>query len=437
MSEDTLSLPRRTVLKTSGVAVAVGLAGCTGGGDDGGDGGDDGGSEGDSEVEVVHWWTAGGEEDAIEALIEGFEEEYSDFSINNNPAPGGAGSALSTEIQDRVLQDDAPSTFQIWPGGALETYTDSDVLADISDSVWTSEMEDAYKEGVRDLSRDADGNYVAVPLNIHRLNNLFYNVDVVDEAGVDPTTLDSPSALLDAMETIDAETDAAPMAQSTKGAWTTLQLWEDILVGEAGVDTYESVLENGVAEHEDAVRSALQTIVDYEEYFNDDSGSVAWDQANNDIISGDAAFMHQGDWAAGQYESSEDFEFEEQWDHVPFPGTEGVYHIVTDSFVKPEPNPSPDATDAWLSYVGSVDGQERFNPIKGSIPARTDVPDDEFGAFLTRQREDFDASDSQPATIAHGTGVSPGVKSDVEEAFASFNGEWDVDRTYSDLTDAI
>ncbi|MFW6321455.1 MAG: carbohydrate ABC transporter substrate-binding protein, partial [Halohasta sp.] len=108
-----------------------------------------------------------------------------------------------------------------------------------------------------------------------------------------------------------------------------------------------------------------------------------------------------------------------------------------DSFVKPEPNPSSEATDAWLSYVGSVDGQERFNPIKGSIPARTDVPDDEFGAFLTRQREDFDNSDSQPATIAHGTGVSPGVKSDVEEAFSSFNGEWDVDRTYDDLTDAI
>lgn len=428
MSDKPTSFSRRTVLKTSGVAATVGLAGCTGG---------DGGSGDENEVEIVHWWTAGGESDAIQALIDGFDDTYSEYSINNNPAPGGAGSALSTEIQDRVLQDNAPSTFQIWPGGSLQTYTNSDVLADLGDSVWDSEMEDAYKEGVRDLSQDDDGNYVAVPLNIHRLNNLFYNVDVLSDAGVDPTTLSSPADLLSAMETIDAQTDAAPMAQSTQSAWTVLQLWEDILVGEAGVETYEAVLESGVEENEDAVRSALQTVVDYREYFNADAGSVAWDEANNDVINGEAAFMHQGDWAAGQYESSEDFEFEDSWDHIPFPGTEGVYHIVTDSFVKPEPNPSPDATDAWLSYVGSVDGQEQFNPIKGSIPARTDVPDDAFGPFLSRQREDFDNSTAQPATIAHGTGVSPQVKSNVEEAFASFAGEWDVDRTYSDLTSAF
>jgi len=402
------------------------LAGCNGGdGDD------------EDELEIVHWWTAGGEQDAIEALIDGFEEEYPDVPVSNNPAPGGAGSALDTEIQSRVLNENPPSTFQIWPGKAMDTYTESDVLADIGDSVWDSEMEDAYLDGVKELAKDDDGNYVAVPLNIHRLNNLFYNVEVLESAGIDPSELSSPADLLDAMETIASDTDATPMAHQTQAPWSTIQLWENVLIGMEGVDTYLDVLDGNVSANETAVRDALQMVADYSEYFNEDAGSVAWDQANTGVIQGNAAFLHQGDWAAGQYKSAEDFEFESDWNYVPFPGTAEVYHVVTDSFVMPEPNPSPDATEQWLSYCGSVAGQEAFNPIKGSIPPRTDVPDDEFGPFLTAQREDFNNSTAQPPSIAHGTGVTPEVKSNVEGVFSTFNGDWNIGPAYNGLTDAF
>jgi glucose/mannose transport system substrate-binding protein len=107
MSEDN-ELSRRRYLQgttAAGTAVLAGLAGCTGGpsggggssGDNGSGGGNTSGSGGsgggDSSLEVIHWWTAGGEQDAINALFEGFKQEYPDVQINNNPAPGGAGSA--------------------------------------------------------------------------------------------------------------------------------------------------------------------------------------------------------------------------------------------------------------------------------------------------------------------------------------------------------
>ncbi|NIB99532.1 ABC transporter substrate-binding protein [Halobacterium sp. R2-5] len=450
MTSDTNndSLTRRQYLKAGGAAGgAILVAGCAGGdGDGSGDGDSDGGTtaSGDGttsssdgqELEIVHWWTAGGEEQALNALVEGFEEEYPEVTVNNNPAPGGAGSALDTEIQSRILNENPPSTFQIWPGKALNTYTESEVLEDIGDSVWDEEMRDAYLDGVKQMSQPA-GDYVAVPLNIHRLNNLFYNVSVLEDAGVDPASIDSPSAVLEAMQTIDSETDATPMAHQTQAPWSTLQLWESVLIGVAGVDTYNDVIDGNVSANEDAVRESLQLVADYSEYFNDDAGSVAWDQANNGVIQGNAAFLHQGDWAAGQYQAAEDFEYESDWDYVPFPGTEGVYHVVTDSFVMPTSNPSPEATEKWLSYCGSVDGQERFNPVKGSIPPRTDVPNDEFGPFLTTQREDFNNSDAQPPSIAHGTGVTPEVKSNVEGVFSSFNGSWNVDSAYDGLTNAF
>jgi glucose/mannose transport system substrate-binding protein len=339
-------------------------------------------------------------------------------------------------VKGRILRGDPPQLFAEWPDQSLRPYQEAGAIRDLTE-VWTdNEWEEAFLHGPVERST-IDGRRYAVPLNIHRMNNLFYNVGVVEEAGVDPESLESPSDLLDAMETIASETDAAPMAQQTQAVWSTLQLWEDVLIGVSDVSTYNDVLENGVSANEDAVRQALQTVSDYEEHFNEDSGSIAWDQANGKVIEGEAAFIHQGDWAAGQYKATEGFEFEGDWNYVPFPGTGGVYHVVADSFVKPTPNPSSDATDAWLSYCGSVDGQERFNPIKGSIPPRTDVPDDEFGPFLTAQRGDFEESDSQPPTIAHGTGVTPQVKSNVEGAFSSFIGNWNVDDTYNQLSNAF
>ncbi|ADQ67004.1 carbohydrate ABC transporter substrate-binding protein [Halogeometricum borinquense] len=446
---------RRTYLRLSGLAGAgmAGLAGCSGGGDQtttteettesgegtSGETAADTTTEqsGGNELELVHWWTAGGEKDALQALLDGFKEEYPDVELNNNPAPGGAGSALDTVIKNRVLNRNPPSTFQIWPGKALTQYVEGDVLQDIGDSVWSQEMRDAYRQGVQNLSQPA-GNYVAVPINIHRLNNLFYNASVLEEAGVDPASLSDPGALNDALDTIASETDAVPMAHQIKSPWSSVQLWETIFLGYNGADTYNSaIVEGNIADHESAVKESLQTLKDYHEHFNQDAGSVSWDQANGKVVNGDAAFIHQGDWAAGQYKSASEFEYDSDWGMIPFPGTSGQYSVVTDSFVFPKNNPSPEATRKFLSYCGTVDAQKRFNPIKGSIPPRTDVPTDPFGPFLQSQIEDFKNSDAQPPTIAHGTAVTPDVHGDIDEAFASFNEQWNVEGAYDALVNAF
>ena len=457
-SDNDDRLTRRHYVAGAGTLATVGIAGCSGGGDggdgsdgsddgsdgsddgsdgsdDGSDGSDDGGDE-TSELEIVHWWTAGGEKDAYNALLDGFREEHPDVEIVDNPAPGGAGSAIDAVIQNRVIDGNPPSTFQIWPGQALTPYTDEGLLEPIGDSVWDDEMRDAYLDGVRDLAQPA-GNLVAVPINIHRLNNLFYNVSVLEDAGVDASTIDSPQGLLDAMETVAAETDATPMAHQTQAPWSSLQMWESVFIGQQSVEDYRTLLSGDVASLEDEVRTSLETLVSYADHYPEDAGSISWDQGNNEVIDGNAAFLHQGDWAAGQYGGAEGFEFGDDWDMVPFPGTSGVYHSVIDSFVFPTNNPSPEATEKFLNYAGTVDAQERFNPIKGSIPPRTDVPMDEFGDFLTRQFEDFQNSDTQPPTIAHGTAVAPAVQSALSEVFANFNGNLDVDTAYEGIRDAF
>ncbi|WP_410767208.1 ABC transporter substrate-binding protein [Haloferax sp. DFSO60] len=452
---DTDGLSRRTYLKlTGGVGSAALLAGCTGGGGGGegttGESEDTDDSSGDSEttesgddsgselnaLEIQHWWTGGDGGAAIQALLEGFKEAHPDIEITENPVAGGAGQNLHAVIKKRILNNNPPSTWQAWPGANLQPYTDAEKLEDISESVWSeNDMQSAYLEGPKNAASPA-GTLVSVPLNIHRLNNLFYNVSVVEDAGVDPSAIGSPSDLVNALSKVD-EAGYVGMAQQTKSAWSTGQLWAQVLLGEYGADVYADVTGGNVEANADAVRDSLDLVKQYSQHYSNDAGSISWQDANSKIIEGEAAFFHQGDWAAGMYRGQEDFEYESDWGHVPFPGTDGIYALNMDSFPMPANNPSPEATKKFLQYVGSVDAQERFNPKKGSIPPRTDVPKDAFGPFLQNQMDDFANSEAQPLSIQHGLAVSPDALTAFGDAMSSFISGYDVDAAYEDVKAAF
>ncbi|WP_276282257.1 ABC transporter substrate-binding protein [Halorussus caseinilyticus] len=422
-NEDTLS--RRTYLKATGAASVAGLGGLTGllGQDF-------------ETLEVQHWWTGGDGAAAIEALFEGFEQKHSNIKVNQNPVAGGAGQNLHTVIKKRVLNDNPPSSWQAWPGANLLPFTRANKLENIGQSVWSHNgMQSAYLQGPKDAARPS-GDFVTVPLNIHRINNLFYNVNVVEQADVDPSSISKPSDLVGAMEQVNNNTDAAGMAHQTKSGWSTLQLWTTVLLGEHGLDTYTAFTEGRVEQNQQAVKNSLRIVKDYKQFFNDDAGSIGWTEANTKVINGQAGFFHQGDWAAGMY-SPDNLEFEKGWNQVAFPGTEGYYMLNMDSFPFPTNNPSPDATTQFLRYVGSVDAQRRFNPKKGSIPPRTDVPQDAFGPFLQRQMKEFKNSEAQPPSTAHGLAVDPETLTNLEDAMATFISSWNVQRTYDGMVQAF
>lgn len=46
-------------------------------------------------VNVYHWWTAGGEKDAIESVVDGFSNTYPNIRAKSNAIPGGAAARWS------------------------------------------------------------------------------------------------------------------------------------------------------------------------------------------------------------------------------------------------------------------------------------------------------------------------------------------------------
>ena len=450
---------RRNYVKLfGGTAGSIAIAGCTGGGGDGssgdgsgdgssgdgsGDGssgddgsGDDGSSDGGTTtLELQHWWTDGGGAIGMEELQSGFTEQYPDIEINDNPVAGGGGTNLQAVIRQKVLEGDPPSTWQDWPGANLQDYVDAGALKDIG-YIFEGEMEENYGEGALLSARagDEENPYVAVPLNIHRVNNVFWDMASVEEAGVDMTSIGDPREYVEVLEQLDSELDIAPLGLSMAVPWTILQLWNANLVGLHGVDAYEG-FQNG-DDVTSEVEEALEVTQTQMGFATEDASSVGSDAARLKLPQGEAVTLMEGDWAAGNLFAAEGYDYGDDWGHAPYPGTDGVYTINTDGFPYPKPNPTPDATDKWMEWVGSAEAQRRFCQPKGAIPCRTDVDMSEFSELLQNQAEDYQ-SGTGILTLAHGDGVTPQQGTSLKNAMARFRDQGNVQATAQSLMDAM
>ncbi|PSP69062.1 ABC transporter substrate-binding protein [Halobacteriales archaeon QH_9_66_26] len=461
MTDSDSARSRRSYLKRAAVASTVGmagLAGCTGGGGGSGDGGTDGtdggdgtdttdggnGSDGtdstgtgsddggsDQALEVLHAWTGGDGKKAINALTDTFEEQHPDMETDFRPIGGGGNTNLNTVMSKRLGNNNPPSSFAGWPGANAIQY--EGILGDAS-GVW-EEFEDSHIQEAVEASKFND-KFVAVPIGSHRLNELFYNVSVVEEAGVNPDELSDVEGLLSALQTVGENTDAVPMAHGMKLPWTTLQLFGVNFLSTQGHEAYMSFTQ-GEGDKEKVV-SALETTKEIlENYISDDASSIGLTGANQMIMQGDAAFIHQGNWAAGAYKGN-DLKYNEDWGAVTYPGTDGMYTLHMDSFLYPGNNPSPQKTKKWLSYVGTKEAQVAFNTRKGSIPTRTDVATDQFGEYLTDTIDDFQNAEQKPPTIAHGLAVPPTTLTNLKGVINNnFSGPYDVDATAEGLLQTI
>ncbi len=168
------------------------------------------------------------------------------------------------------------------------------------------------------------------------------------------------------------------------------------------------------------------------DYVNEDHAALTWDQAFALVIEGKAAFNSMGDWAYGEVVAKNAVE-NTGW--VSHPDTQGSFVLVVDSFTLPTGAPNAENARNWLRVIGTKEAQEAFNPIKGSIPSRTDVDQSIFSEYHQRSINSF-AEDALVPSCAHGQASSPQFKQAFYDAAASFVVDKDVDTFSLTLMDA-
>ncbi len=374
---------------------------------------------GGNQVEVFSWWTGGGEAAGLDAMIAVFKQKYPDIEFINAAVAGGAGTNARAVLATRLQAGEAPDSWQGHAGQELiGTYVAAGQIAPLNDLYEQNGWLDVMPETLIPLISD-NGNIYSVPVNIHRANVLWYNPAILEANDIEvPTTLEEWFAAMDTLQAAGVQ----PLSMGEQ--WTAMHLMETIFLASLGPDQYNQLWSGEFAWGDAAVTTAIENFKKTLTYVNSDAASLTWQDASQLVVNGDAAFNVMGDWAEGYFkELGKAPRTEFGW--APVPGTIGTFQFLSDSFVLPVNAPHPENAIAWLTVAGSKEGQDAFNPVKGSIPARSDADKSLYDEYLQSAMADW-ASNVIAGSLAHGVVANDSWKTEINDALGVFLASQDV-----------
>lgn len=380
----------------------------------------------DKKLEIFSWWTAGGEAEGLYGMFDVYSALNPDVEIINATVAGGAGTNAKAVLATRLQGGDPPDSFQVHAGLEVEKYEPTTYLEPIDDMFDPT----VFPKDLLDLLL-YEGHYWTMPVNIHRSNVLWYNPKLLEE-----NNLAVPATMEEFFETCEALEAAGliPIAMGTKDGWEAAHVFESFLPSALGADAYRGLWTGETPWEDPRVTKALEDFLTMMKYVNEDHAALTWDAAGEYIIADKAVFMIMGDWAAGWFASKGYGDF--GW--APPPGTQGIFVGLSDAFALPKNAPNHEQAVLWLEVCGSKEGQEAFNPAKGSICARTDCNPDAFKVvpethpYLTAAAADW-AVDVIVPSVVHGAAAYESWATDFKDVLTLFVNSGDVAAAQSDL----
>jgi len=334
-------------------------------------------------VEVLHWWTSGGEAKAVGELKKAFEDQGGTWI--DSPIAGGGGDAAMTALRARVVAGNPPAAVQL-KGPGIQEWAKLGAVTSVDDVAKREHWDDVLPPVLAKIMK-YKGEYVAAPVNIHRVDWIWANPKLLAKVGVKsvPTTWDEFNAVADKLKAA----GITPLANGSD-PWQDLTLWDVVALGVGGADFYNKAI---VQLDPDALTS--DTMVKVFDQMRRMRGFVdegfsgrSWDLATRMVMNGEAAFQIMGDWAKGEFAAAG---MKPGTDYLCAPAPGGGYNLNSDSFVffKVKGADKIEGQKVLASLVMSPKFQETFNLAKGSIPARTDVSLAKFDSCAIKSHEDL------------------------------------------------
>jgi glucose/mannose transport system substrate-binding protein len=352
-------------------------------------------------LEIFSWW-AGDEGPALEALIKLYQMKYPNVEVVNATVTGGAGVNFRAVLKTRMLGGNPPDSFQVHAGQELiGTWVVANRMEDLT---WLYKQEgwfDAFPQSVLDKLSYHGGIY-SVPVNIHRAGVMWYIPAHLQAWGVaaPPATLDEFYADCATLKS----KGIIPLALGE--AWTAMHLWDQVALSILGADGYEALWTGKLPPTSDKmidVWDAYGKTLDCTN-LDDNAAGLSWQQATDLLVSGQAAFNVMGDWTAGYLSTTLGLVAGKDYGWADFPGTAGKFMWLSDTFGLPVGAPNWSAAIAWLRLLGSLEGQNAFNPLKGSIPASTNAVEQApqlYNRYLTYAAQQW-TQDRLVGSMTHG-----------------------------------
>jgi glucose/mannose transport system substrate-binding protein len=376
------------------------------------------------EVEVLHYWTSGGEAKSaaeLKKIMAAKGHAWKDFAV-----AGGGGDNAMTVLKSRVVAGNPPSAAQI-KGPAIQEWAQEGVLANL-DSVAQAEKWDSLLPQVVANVMKYKGSYVAAPVNVHRVNWVWASPEVLQKSGVTkmPVNYDEFFAAADKIKR------AGFIAVAHGGQnWQDFTTFESVVLGVGGAKFYQDALVklDPKALNSSTMKKSLETFRKIKGYTDTASPGRDWNLATAMVMQGKAGFQFMGDWAKGEFVAAgkkpgKDFLC------AAAPGTSNAYTFNVDSFAmfKLKDASAQKAQGDLAAAIMSTDFQEVFNLNKGSIPVRLNMSMAKFDDCAKLSSKDFvdtAKTGGLVPSVAHGMAISPATEGAIKDLVSQF---WNDDK---------
>ena len=376
------------------------------------------------EVEVLHYWTSGGEAKSVAELkkiMQGKGHTWRDFAV-----AGGGGDSAMTVLKSRVISGNPPSAAQT-KGPAIQEWASEGVLANMDTLAKAEKWDDLLPKVVADVMK-YKGAYVAAPVNVHRVNWMWGSSEALKKAGVAsmPKTWDEFFAAADKLKAA----GLVPVAHGGQN-WQDFTTFESVVLGVGGPKFYQDALVklDDKAINSDTMKKSLETFRRIKGYTDPGAPGRDWNLATAMLIQGKAGFQLMGDWAKGEFLAAgkapgKDFLC------AAAPGSANAFTFNVDSFIlfKLKDAAAQKAQSDLASSIMSPAFQEVFNLNKGSIPVRAGQPMDKFDDCAKASAKDFvdtAKSGGLVPSAAHGMAIAPATEGAIKDVVSQF---WNDDK---------
>jgi len=385
-------------------------------------------------VEVLHWWTSGGEAAALDVLKKDLESKG--IGWTDMPVAGGGGTEAMTVLRARVTSGNPPTAVQMLGFDILD-WAKEGALGNLDEVAGKEGWDKVIPTALQQFSKH-DGHWIAAPVNVHSTNWVWINKAALDQAGgKEPTTWEELVALLDKFK----EQGITPVAHGGQ-AWQDATIFDAVVLS-FGTDFYKKAFIDldSATLGGDQMKEAFDRMTKLRSYVDDNFSGRDWNLASAMVIENKAGLQFMGDWAKGEFlkagkKPGADFVC------IRFPGTQGSVTFNSDQFamfnVSEEKVP---AQMAMASAILSPKFQSAFNVVKGSVPARTDVPDTDFddcGKKGIKDLAEANTGGTLFGSMAHGHANPASVKNAIYDVVTRhFNGELSSEDAVKELVAAV
>ena len=443
------TLRQRVIALLTAATTALAITACSGGSTPTANG----------SIDVLSWWTSTSESSALNVLVDRYEKQNPGTSVDETAVVGGGGSQAHVVLATRIAHGDPPDVWQSLVGGNITAWHNAGAVGDVS-SLFTDEVKAQLPENILS-SVSVDGKQYAAPLSAHRANVLMYNRDVLKGAGIaepgEGYTLDQFLADLDALKA----KGTTPLCIGGADSISTAGLFEAVLLATVGKEGWERIEADRFDWSGQEVQNALSTFGRLMDYTDATGLTSTWSEASGRLAAGECGFYQMNDSAfaestvlndsgatasaAPSAATNVDPSTAPSADPgvapsaatsaapsavapdsgsspvaaTVFPGTEGTFLMVVDSFVVSSSTGNRDNANAFLTTALDPQVETDFCKVKGCVPVRNDA---DVSSLTPYQQQTADALRSQTVlnSISYGEVISPAMQDGFFQAVKNY-----------------